>query len=407
MKKVNSKNGITLIALVITIIVLLILAGVSINAISGDNGIVPKAKDAKEETDEAISEEKSELERLDASIDTALGKDVSEFGKLKEANSYVESKIVVSDKNGDYVTIPAGFKIAADSGNSVIEGIVIEDDDVIDGGSGNQYVWVPVTVDANGDATELYTDTGTLSNGEEIKLSRYLFENNGNAVDRGEEYAIYGFVGEGEAVSVSNTPMWCTIEEYENIEVFKASVAENGGYYIARYEASYGIDEQANSKKSISYSGDWIEGRLWNNINREDAIVVSQNLYLDITSELINSYAYDTAIVYVQKCSNNSTYSRYSTQKDELNNTGSTKDEVCKINDLAGNVAEWTTETGQWGKGSTFTNINNTVFGFVARGGRFNNIDCWASYRGSSSTGYTVAGTEEVDYFGFRTILYF
>ena len=44
----NGKNGITLIALVITIIVLLILAGVTIATLTGDNGILTKAQNAKE-----------------------------------------------------------------------------------------------------------------------------------------------------------------------------------------------------------------------------------------------------------------------------------------------------------------------------------------------------------------------
>ena len=48
----NSK-GITLIALVVTIIVLIILAGVSISLVLGDNGIVTKAKLAKEQTEQA------------------------------------------------------------------------------------------------------------------------------------------------------------------------------------------------------------------------------------------------------------------------------------------------------------------------------------------------------------------
>ena len=48
-----SEKGITLIALVVTIVVLLILAGVSINLITGENGIVSKAKQAAEKTEEA------------------------------------------------------------------------------------------------------------------------------------------------------------------------------------------------------------------------------------------------------------------------------------------------------------------------------------------------------------------
>ena len=48
--KKNESKGITLIALVISIIVLLILAGVTIAALSGDNGILTRAKEAKEKT---------------------------------------------------------------------------------------------------------------------------------------------------------------------------------------------------------------------------------------------------------------------------------------------------------------------------------------------------------------------
>ena len=49
-KRIGNARGITLIALVITIIVLLILAGVTIAALSGDNGILTKAKEAKQKT---------------------------------------------------------------------------------------------------------------------------------------------------------------------------------------------------------------------------------------------------------------------------------------------------------------------------------------------------------------------
>ena len=53
MKKVKGSKGITLIALVITVIVLLILAGVSIATLTGDNGILTRAQEAKNKTEEA------------------------------------------------------------------------------------------------------------------------------------------------------------------------------------------------------------------------------------------------------------------------------------------------------------------------------------------------------------------
>ena len=62
----RKEKGITLIALVITIIVLLILAGVSIAMLTGENGILGQATNAKKETEEAEEKEKIQLAVLDA-----------------------------------------------------------------------------------------------------------------------------------------------------------------------------------------------------------------------------------------------------------------------------------------------------------------------------------------------------
>ena len=63
----NSKNkGITLIALVVTIIVMLILAAISITMITGDNSILKRAVDAKERTGIAEIEERKRLTMLEA-----------------------------------------------------------------------------------------------------------------------------------------------------------------------------------------------------------------------------------------------------------------------------------------------------------------------------------------------------
>ena len=59
MKK-SKETGITLIALVVTIVVLLILAGISISMLTGENGVITQAKKAKEETE--IAEEKEAVQ---------------------------------------------------------------------------------------------------------------------------------------------------------------------------------------------------------------------------------------------------------------------------------------------------------------------------------------------------------
>ena len=69
----KSSNGITLIALVITIIVLIILAGVSINLVLGNNGIITRARDARNNYQKAAAEEETALKDLDKLIDETNG----------------------------------------------------------------------------------------------------------------------------------------------------------------------------------------------------------------------------------------------------------------------------------------------------------------------------------------------
>ena len=69
LKKLKQKKGITLISLVVTIIVLMILAGVSINLLFGQYGVVTRAQDAKKQTQVASITENIKLELLDKQID--------------------------------------------------------------------------------------------------------------------------------------------------------------------------------------------------------------------------------------------------------------------------------------------------------------------------------------------------
>ncbi len=73
MKNYRKKEGITLIALVITIVVLLILAWVSINAIFGDNGIIKRASNAQDRINEATKRDVSSLDTLNGLINEKTG----------------------------------------------------------------------------------------------------------------------------------------------------------------------------------------------------------------------------------------------------------------------------------------------------------------------------------------------
>ena len=94
MKKFKNTNGITLIALVITIIVLLILAGVAIASLTGENGLLNRAADAKDATEKA-----SGKEQIDVAVIGSYGKD-GEIDKSLLTNNL--SKIAgLTDKNGN------------------------------------------------------------------------------------------------------------------------------------------------------------------------------------------------------------------------------------------------------------------------------------------------------------------
>ena len=69
-KNIENK-GITLVALVVTIVVLLILAGVSINLVVGNNGIITQAKKAREETNKSIENEMAQLNKLANDLEAA------------------------------------------------------------------------------------------------------------------------------------------------------------------------------------------------------------------------------------------------------------------------------------------------------------------------------------------------
>ena len=79
--KTNNKRtqkGITLIALVVTIVVLLILAGVSLNAIFSENGIINRAKDAQNKMDQATQNDMTGLNELDKLISSLTDKTTEE-----------------------------------------------------------------------------------------------------------------------------------------------------------------------------------------------------------------------------------------------------------------------------------------------------------------------------------------
>ena len=380
-EQIKSEKAITLVALVVTIIVLIILAGISISLVIGNNGIMQKAAKGREDYTGAAINEQLDLNKIEDYIEDNTGNVVPI--ESAKGGSYFETPTTVKDTNGNFIKVPQGFKIAADSGLNVTEGIVIEDNDIIEGignNRGNQYVWIPV-------GNEIKKSDGTTIN---ITLGRYEFATNGtptlkqDAVNYTQEVIINSYYKElatSRIGAVASNRLNDTNTTALNLKVFVDSVKANGGYYIARYEASYGTDGKANSKVSntYEYSTPNKEGQLWNCITQINAATASRNLYSTLNSDLINSYAWDTAIVYIQNFSGDTDYSRQTSLNKSLANTGVNNDEKCKINDMSSNIREWTTES------CTYTS-NSATKPCTSRGGYYSYSNSCTAYRDILST---------------------
>ena len=449
MKKViinqkETQKGITLIALVITIIVLLILAGVSIAMLTGQKGILTQANNAKNETELASAKEKVELAVIGAISQTrdgtlkvgnlrtelanyggtvegevfpvtakvdgksftvdANGNVVlagsstepnppasTENGTLGKVTGNEKTNTTVKDSLGNQVVVPAGFKVVNKDAN-VTDGIVVEDVSH-SATAGSQFVWIPV-----GDVIK-----DSAGNKETITLGRYVF----NADESGSVNTELSKTEPGDQLKTSSSASNYFIEglkdsttsntHAKDIEDFKNKVTNTThGYYIGRYES------RKNGTQVTVKASDTV----YNNITQPDAATVSRGMYSsdsNFESDLMNSYAWDTAIVFLQKFdnrANKASLKPYSQQTSlntgSLANQGtnnlsdaSKQDVICNVWDMASNCSEWTTETYS-GSGFPCTN----------RGGYYGNSSIYTSYRNYSYTSVSFGGIS------FRSLLY-
>lgn len=301
----------------------------------------------------SVDDKKDESDKNNNSVDEKKDEETKKI--LVTTLTDIQSKnIIAEDKKGNQVVVPGGFKVRADQGETVQDGIVIEDS------IGNQFVWIPVSnINADGSNKIIKND----GDGVEITLARYKFtgfemKQKGSdytqevEIDWGKELNIKQESNQKDATDGTNTTA-------KDLKGFIDSVSSNKGYYIARYEASFGSGEKSgvitNQKPYSIYADDskingsamnYEPGNVWNFITQGDAAKVCRNMYDGnqyVTSDLINSYAWDTAIVYIQGCTGNSDYT-YATKN--------SPDEICNIFNLSGRMMEWTTEMSTYYDGT-------------------------------------------------------
>ena len=397
-------KGITLIALVVTIIVLLILAGISINALAGQNGILSRTIKAKNDSEVASDLEYLQVEATSELIDYYQGNDnqseedyildkwskgnnssisvnktdktvtyngkiyamsdiigsESEKSKINESNmkqitistatkeedkemlSSGKVRLIVEEENNMRAYIPNGFYyVSGKPSNGMVISDIYGDDDKNTKG-GNQFVWVPCSVDKS--ATNA-TDNGTTVTYEKV---------NGLAVTWGKDYKKESWYTDTPS-GYEATTKWN--DDGGNDQ----SVAKYGGFYVARYEAGLPENSELWGKKDGAIYG-WTNGQAagstsgnrnekdrkqisefddmipvskknnasWNRISQVNAKIVSQKMYggtktvkgsETVTSSLIDSYAWDTILKWYEKtakanntkidCNSSITYGNY------------------------------------------------------------------------------------------------
>ena len=365
MKK--NQKGITLVALVITIIILLILAGISISQLVA-SGLFERARKSEEESKKSQNLENSILGDYEKTIDGYLTENITDITGA-QSNDMLEktTNTKVQDEYGNQIVVPAGFKITNDA-VTANNGIVIIDK------SQNEFVWIPVPTDG-----KIYTNTEK-NQYKTVKLNRYTFNGNGEKTAHDED-VIETFFQELSISDKGNTPA-------RDISEFKTSVEKNKGYYIGRYEARKTDSNELTLKASDN---------IYNNIYQSTAAEKCKNMYdntKSFKSDLVNSYAWDTATLFLQECGTNSKYSIQTSITSSISTTGTNnqtaKDVQCNIYDMASNVYEFTTETSSY-----------STFPCVTRGGVSGNSNFYTSIRddnyGSNGADINV---------GFRPILY-
>ena len=397
-KALKRNKGITLIALVVTIIVLLILAGISINALAGQNGILSRTIKAKNDSDVASDLEYLQVEATSELMDYYQGNDTkseddyildkwnsgknskisvnkidktvtyngkvyamsdiigseSEKSKINDSNmtqitistatkeedkemlSSGKVRLIVEEENNMRAYIPNGFYyVSGKPSNGMVISDIYGDDDKNTKG-GNQFVWVPCSVDKS--ATNA-TDNGTTVTYEKV---------NGLAVTWKKDY-------KKESWYTDTLSGYEATTEWSDAGGNMESVAKYGGFYVARYEA--GLPENKDnalwSKNGGKNTYRWTNGEVpgstkgsrdttsmipvskknnasWNGISQVYAKIVSQKMYggdkpgegsETVTSSLIDSYAWDTILKWYEKtakanntkidCNSSITYGNY------------------------------------------------------------------------------------------------
>ena len=383
MQMLKNKSGITLVALIITIIILLILAGVSLSFVF-NGGILDKAQSAVNEYQNASQKEQNLLDQIDKYIEDELG-NITNYEPIVpsvDSNGLAieNTTIVAKDDPSIQIVIPKGFAPAilmtgttqslpgengavkeimpAEEWNNITKedinrGIVVVDNAITyDNGQTtgtvsdfNEYVWIPMPDSSKFKRVAWTTPYGYNGDGKFV---------NGTGVKH-----VLADMSELNSYWEDNAT-----QEYKNM---LSSIKENKGFYMGRYEASKGVSGKAQSKRDQNVWTDvsQIEATEFSKIKNNSHLIYGiewdsmLNWILDSSATISSSISGQMKIidiVDIQEDRRSWTNCKDAVGNAEINSgslnmTGAS--EYWKANniyDVGGSIREWTQE--MWSTGS-------------------------------------------------------
>ncbi len=464
-KVLEKQKGITIIALVITIVVLIILAGIVVNATIGSNGIITKAKQAKQETRISQIKENIALEILNEQIekgsenisDEKLEEIISKYGKLEDDKDTITTNegYKISLKEIYSGTISEDIGNNTDLVNSLKNRILSLEKEIIDGKKEIAEAITNKGVETSKDDTFLimaknislitgsstsptaggsydnpYIPTGFKHIGTEGWNSGYRISDTGDEtgnifvwvpcvldqskVKEGDKVETFKktTTGKYNSYSLGLASTDASITDVEPTNAIKESVGKYGGFYIAAYEAGIEGTKDNNSLSTKTETNGSIKPLskagygVWNYITRANALTVATSMINTedgVRSGLISGECWDTTLQWMVNSSTNAT-----------SNAGYDTDSIGKgwYNDVSSNEIR---TTGYYAVNNIY-DMGGNVWEYTAesgkyneskylifRGGAYSNLgsDRSAAYRSFNSSN----GTAKND-IGFRVVLY-
>ena len=404
-KKGKTQNGITLIALVITIIVMLILVSVTISmAVNG--GLFDYAGKAVGDTKNALNQEQQLInDIIDEYIKpnvSGTGDSLPTYANANKENGYLTEKATYSDGVEEKpAIIPAGYKVV-NEGEKIANGIVITDS------NGNEFVWIPVekTIVTESEIAAIKAEDASITTDKAAVQKMVTDGTYPMAVQVGEDYKgiLYNFSGTDtltltvydwtsttscrEPVNLTGSKTWSsettvngttvaagTSYVYDSQDMFTLygvgtytdtlyqeaynkmveSVAQNGGFYVGRYEISLYTDaEDSTIQYAQSKSNQTaLVSTTWYNMYKYERDYAAYNTKLGVTSEMIWGSQWDQMMIFVNGKNDGATtpapfyVTTHGSRKSGSKSTTTgmnTVDQVANIFDLEASRFEWTQE---------------------------------------------------------------